>query len=44
MGQCGCSREKYDETKEKAKVSFIKAKEFSRVKYHETKSTYGPIL
>ena len=44
MGQCGCSREKLSETKDKAVANISKASEYTRVKYHETKTYLGPII
>lgn len=41
---CGCSREKLNETKDKAKDKLGKAKDFSKAKYFEAKEKYGPTL
>eukprot|EP00347_Sterkiella_histriomuscorum_P010838 403374731 len=41
---CACSRDKFDEQKEKAKLNLIKAKDYTTYKYYESKATYGPII
>ena len=41
---CGCSRDKIDEHKERARQHFEKAKTFSKHKYAEAKEKYGPQL
>ena len=39
-----CSREKFDENKEKVKANLIYAKDYTKHKYYESKAHYGPII
>lgn len=41
---CGCTREKLDDHKEKARQQLEKAKTYSKQKYFEAKEQYGPTL